>query len=119
MTRLEFTKAIKRAAFRRAKGKCERCSAPVSDGNTKYLYEPPDYHHDKECTFGGDNTLENCVVLCKTCHGHLTSARAPVIAKSNRARDDAQGIKSRRSRSFATNKDGPFKKTFNYGTVRR
>jgi 5-methylcytosine-specific restriction enzyme A len=108
--RREFSKAVKVAAWKRCKGHCEGCTAPLFRGRF-------DYHHDKEDTFGGEPTLENCKVLCDNCHLPITRARARVIAKSNRVRNRHIGIKRQRS-SFATNKDGPFRKRMD-GTVER
>jgi hypothetical protein len=56
-------------------------------------------------------------VVCKTCHRAITGKRSPVIAKSNRQRAAHIGAQAQRS-SFATNRDGPFKKRMN-GTVER
>lgn len=90
MNRLEFSKATKLAAFRRADGQCEKCTARLFPGNTEY-------HHDKECTFDGDSSLANCIVLCRTCHALITGKRAKDIAKSSRIRNRSIGIKKDRT----------------------
>jgi 5-methylcytosine-specific restriction enzyme A len=108
--RREFPKAVKLAAFQRSKGYCEGCTAPLVP--SKF-----DYHHDKEDTFGGEPTLENCKVLCTTCHGKITGVRAALIAKSNRVRAKHLGI--RKKSSFQTNRDAPFKKRMDGSVVRR
>ncbi len=86
--RQEFTKAVKLAAFKRADGHCEGCTAKLYPGKF-------DYHHDKEDTFGGEPTLDNCKVLCVACHSKITRTRAKVIAKSNRVRNRHIGIRKR------------------------
>lgn len=110
MTRAEFSKATKLAAWQACGGRCQSCTAKLFTGNIEY-------HHDQECTFGGTAALQNCVVLCRTCHSIITRKQASVIAKSNRVRARHLGLRSRR-RSFATNRDGPFKQRMD-GTVER
>jgi 5-methylcytosine-specific restriction endonuclease McrA len=87
--RQEFPKRIKLAAFDRAGGKCELCGAKLFAGNIEY-------HHSKECTFGGEPTLENCVCACRGCHRAVTNRQAKVVAKSNRVRAKHLGIDKRR-----------------------
>jgi 5-methylcytosine-specific restriction protein A len=88
--RREFTKAVKLDAWKRAAGQCEKCTAKLFPGNVEY-------HHDKECTYGGAATIENCVVLCRACHSTITGKRAKDIAKSNRVRNRNIGIKKPRT----------------------
>lgn len=89
MTRAEFTKRTKAKAFNRSGGKCQSCGVKLAYGNIEF-------HHDRECTFGGDGNLGNCVVLCRNCHRDITNHRVPVIAKSNRQRAAHIGLRSRR-----------------------
>jgi 5-methylcytosine-specific restriction endonuclease McrA len=110
MSRKEFNRYTKLLAFYRAEGKCQKCGIKLAAGNIQF-------HHDKECTFGGLPELDNCVVLCVNCHSKITGKRAAVIAKSNRQRAKHIGIKKARP-SFATNRSGPFKKKID-GTVER
>ncbi len=63
---------------------------------------------------GGGNHLDNCVVLCRSCHRGITSDRAAVIAKSNRIRAKHIGI-AKASR-FPCGRGSPFKKKID-GTV--
>lgn len=88
--RAEFTKAVKLEAWRGSQGRCMGCTAKLFPGNIEY-------HHDKECAFGGKGTKENCVVLCRACHSRVTKERAPVIAKSNRVRNRHIGVKKPRT----------------------
>jgi len=90
MARAEFSKATKLDAWRISRGHCMKCTAKLFSGNIEY-------HHDKECTFGGGATLDNCIVLCRTCHSSITKERAAVIAKSNRVRNRHLGIKKPRT----------------------
>lgn len=108
--RQEFTKRTKYLAFQTQGGSCRKCTARLMPGKTEY-------HHDTECTFGGNATLQNCVVLCTGCHAEITGQRAAVIAKSNRTRDKHLGI--RRRSSFSTNRDGAFKKKMSGEVIRR
>lgn len=90
MSRSEFSKATKLDAWRVSRGRCMKCTAKLLSGEGEY-------HHDKECTFGGDCTLENCILLCRACHSEITKKRAAVIAKSNRIRNRHIGIKRPRT----------------------
>ncbi len=53
-----FTRAMKRLALERAFGCCQHC------GDAKDL----EYDHIIPVHQGGEGTLENCQVLCATCH---------------------------------------------------
>jgi len=90
MARLEFSKTTKRAAWDRAAGHCENCTKPSRPGDVEYDHIIEDY-------FDGGNGLDNCRVLCKSCHSGKTKKNAPVIAKSRRLRDKNAGIKKRSS----------------------
>jgi len=91
MTRVEFTKATKLAAFRRALGRCEGCGGLLVPG--KFHYD-----HRNPSVFSGDASLENCSCLCVGCHGAKTTKQdIPTIAKSNRLRFRAAGIRPDRT----------------------
>lgn len=88
--RREFPTSVRREALRRSGGLCEatggryglepgaRCSAPLGYG-FEYDHELPDW-------YGGEPTLENCVVVCRTCHKHATHrVDAPKMAKARRS----------------------------------
>ena len=75
-----------------------------------------EFHHDKEATFGGDNSLENCLAVCIGCHRLVTAKRAPVIAKNNRQRDKNMGIRKRQSRPMAGSRQSKWKRKLD-GTV--
>jgi hypothetical protein len=96
--RLEFTKQTKREAYDRSRGICEcglcpqlqrpgGCGRPLGIANTYY-------EHIVQDGIRQDNSLNNCAVLCKTCWQDKTAlCDLPTIAKSNRVRDRARGIR--------------------------
>lgn len=92
--RREFTKAIKRDAFLRAKGCCE---ATLPDGkrcNIKLDHRTVEYDHEIPDALGGEPALSNCVVSCKQCHRTKTSTLdIPAIAKTKRIQDREMGIR--------------------------
>jgi 5-methylcytosine-specific restriction protein A len=101
--RAEFDRKTKAAAFARAKGCCENCGAKLSPGNTEY-------HHEIEAAEGGDNSLKNCRVLCKTCHGVVTrKVSIPRVAKIRRQRDKHTGAK-RSASPMPCGRNSPYKK---------
>jgi 5-methylcytosine-specific restriction endonuclease McrA len=78
MSRQEFSRLVKRAAAKRANGHCEECSRRLSVG---------DYHYDHAIAdqLGGEPTLDNCRVLCRSCHRVKTRIRdLPQIARAKR-----------------------------------
>ena len=89
--RLEFSKAIKLQAWRRARGRCEGEDCP----NGGELYgRRPEYDHKKPATMGGDNSLANCVVYCAECHRKKTLIEdMPSIWKSNRVIEKRAGVR--------------------------
>jgi len=97
--RVEFSKAVRLAAWRRAKGRCEGCGGLLIPG--KFAYD-----HINPSEFSHDNSLENIQCLCAACHQTKTSKTdIPAIAKSNRVRSTAAGIRRNRKitawRNFA------------------
>jgi 5-methylcytosine-specific restriction endonuclease McrA len=90
--RRDFTKAVKLAAFQRADGRCEKCTAQLYPGKYRYDHVVPD-------TFGGAPTLENCQVICIACDSEKTYGKdIPAIAKNNRMRERNLGIKRNKTR---------------------
>lgn len=89
--RQEFSAKVKVAAFDRAKGRCECCTARLGVGNVEYDHQIP-------CELGGDASETNCVVLCKTCHRSKTSKNdIPRIAKAKRQKRYAAGVRKPRT----------------------
>lgn len=90
MSRREFPKAVKLAAWKRCAGNCEGCTAKLYPGKF-------DYDHDKPDAFGGEPTLENCKVLCANCHGEKTTKLdIPRISKADAMRDKHFGLGPRK-----------------------
>ena len=129
--RNEFPKPVRRAALLRAQGTCEamglvyglapgsRCHAPLAKG---VEFD----HYPIRASDGGPGTLENCVVVCLTCHRHKTTTfDIPEAAKGKRIRDRRTGVVSARSsrsrgrRGFLTNRSSPFKRKMSGEVVPR
>lgn len=89
--RNEFSAKTKVAAFERSGGQCEQC--------TRKLY-PGDFHYDHEIPdqLGGSNGLDNCRVLCRSCHGSKTAEfDIPHISKAKRIEQKHVGAQKSRS----------------------
>lgn len=85
--RREFPTKVKLAAFDRAAGNCEACTAPLRPGKYAFDHRIPD-------AIGGEPTLANCQVLCDACHSPKTRhSDVPTIAKSKRVRAKHAGAK--------------------------
>ncbi|MGI9507372.1 MAG: HNH endonuclease [Geminicoccaceae bacterium] len=92
--RIEFSRKVKVAAFKRANGHCQECTAKLYPGRFEY-------DHDLAWELGGESTLENCVVRCKNCHNKKTFIQdIPQIAKSSRQRAKHIGAKAPKGRSL-------------------
>ncbi len=109
--RKEFTKATKLKAWTRCGGRCEMCDHKLGVGKHEF-------HHNKEDTFGGNNDLGNCAVLCLVCHKEVTGKQAAVIAKSNRQRNKSLGIRAKGGRPLPGTKASGLRKRMD-GTVER
>jgi 5-methylcytosine-specific restriction endonuclease McrA len=111
--RHEFPKRVKLAAFERAGGRCERCTARLVPG--KYRYD-----HRLPLALGGESTLANCVVQCLACDGPKTYRQdIPAIAKSGRQRARHVGAKPRSSRPLPAGRGSKWKRTLDGRTVLR
>jgi 5-methylcytosine-specific restriction endonuclease McrA len=111
MSRREFSKKIKRAAFARANGRCESCGADLRG-------KPVHYDHDIADDLGGEPILENCRLTCIPCHAEKTAGHdMPLIAKGRRIRERNMGIK-RTSRPLAGTRASGLRKRMN-GNVER
>jgi 5-methylcytosine-specific restriction enzyme A len=109
MSRQEFSAKVKAAAFLRANGRCESCTARLYPGKFAFDHVLPD-------GLGGAPVIENCAVLCSACHGAKTASRdVPQIAKMKRQRIKHLGAKSKRAWP-GTDK---WKRKINGETVRR
>jgi len=114
MTRREFTKATRVAAFARSEGKCENCRSKLGPGNVEYDHIIPD-------ALGGDNSLDNCQCLCRNCHGaKTTKTDVPVIAKTKRVSAKHIGAdKGRRKAVIPGSKSSGWKRKLNGEVVKR
>lgn len=106
MTRRNFPKAIKLAAYERAKGKCEECGGRLVTGKFEYDHVLAD-------GLCGEPTLDNCMVVCAnfpgSCHGIKTRKHdIPAIAKAKRMKCKHIGAKS--SRPFPGGRKSKFKR---------
>lgn len=113
MSRREFPKTVKRDAFVRAAGRCERndCGARLTLGKFHYDHVIPD-------AMGGEPTIENCAVLCTPCHNEKTRKRdVPTIAKTKRIVDRQRGIK--KPSTFACSRSSKFKRKIDGSVVLR
>jgi len=75
--RAEFSKETREAAWQRAGGKCEICTQAFGGRR-------PEYDHRRAAALGGDNSLQNCRVLCPKCHKEITDAQRGGIDKAKR-----------------------------------
>jgi 5-methylcytosine-specific restriction protein A len=79
MSRREFSVSVQKKAARRANGVCEGgCGLGLVNGQYNYDHDIPD-------GLGGEPTLENCRVLCLTCHRKKTHEQDnPRMQKADR-----------------------------------
>jgi 5-methylcytosine-specific restriction protein A len=91
MVRLEFSVATRKAAYDRAKGRCEECGRRLGEYR-------PQYHHAVEASLGGTNELKNCVVLCPPCHRIVTKERRPEMDKTVRLERKQRGWTGRKAK---------------------
>lgn len=89
MSRREFSKATKLAAWERSGGRCE-C------GCGQKILGTPEYDHITPAAIGGSNDLDNCRVMAKRCHRVKTSKDVPAIAKSTRIAEKRAGVRQGR-----------------------
>jgi 5-methylcytosine-specific restriction endonuclease McrA len=58
----EFLSDVKRKVIERSSNKCERCGIDFDEGFTG------EFHHIIPTVFGGDDSIDNCSLLCRNCH---------------------------------------------------
>ncbi len=80
MSRANFTRTVKLAAWERSGGRCEDCGRKIFPG------DGPEYDHTIADEHGGDNSLGNCQVLCVWCHKPKTRADMKVTVRGRKAR---------------------------------
>ena len=110
--RSNFPPKVKAEAAFRSGGKCESCSARIGSGGFHYDHIVPD-------ALGGQPTVDNCRVLCLTCHRAKTGKRdVPQIAKANRQHKAHIGAKRRKGPPMPGTKASGIRKRMD-GTVER
>lgn len=113
MSRREFDRKTKAAAFLRADGHCEKCRARLQTGRFHYDHVIPD-------ALGGEPVLSNCEVLCEACHGEKTaSGDVPRIAKMKRQRDRHIGALTPSKKPMPFGRQSEFKRKLDGSIVRR
>ena len=60
--RPEFPSDVKRKVMERSNNRCERCGMDFNEGFTG------EFHHIIRPFYGGDNSINNCTLLCRNCH---------------------------------------------------
>lgn len=95
MKRLEFSRATRRDALIRSGKVCEAVGerfghAPDSRCCNDLSYGV-EFHHDTEAEMGGDNSLGNCLAICKPCHRYVTRLFIKELRHSDRVRDRNNG----------------------------
>lgn len=109
--RREFPARIKAQAALRANGHCESCTRRLLTSDFNYDHDTPD-------GLGGEPTLANCKVLCRSCHKLKTTTEdVPRIAKAKRNYRKARGI--RKSSKFACSRDSKWKRKISGEVVGR
>lgn len=113
MTRRNFSKRVKLAAWERCGGQCEECTAKLFAGGFDYDHNRPDW-------LLGEPTLENCRVLCKTCHDMKTREYdRPRIDKGKRQLAMHAKAKAPSSRPIAGSRASGWRKPMNRPAERR
>jgi 5-methylcytosine-specific restriction protein A len=85
--RREFPARVKKAALKRASGKCEACLQPLKLG---------EFHFDHVAAdgLGGKPVLENCKTLCLPCHKAKTREDTKTMRKADAQKAQANGLKA-------------------------
>lgn len=113
--RKEFTNRTKAAVFIRENGLCERCKRKVGVGG-----EPSEFHHRITCEDGGDNSAENCELLCKGCHSHQThKVEAPAKAQGRRHTLKRAGVEKKSRNPLPGGRGSKLKKKIGGEVVER
>lgn len=99
--RQEFSQKVRKDAFRR----CCRDGIPYCEGCGLQIRQTPIYEHVQPDGLGGEPTLENCKVHCKTCADVKTftednprMAKADAVLKANYGLEPSK--KKMQSRGF-------------------
>lgn len=68
--RAEFPPTVKNKVIERSGNRCERCGIDFDEGTTG------EFHHIIPAVFGGDNSTDNCSLLCNNCHHAAPNIRS-------------------------------------------
>jgi len=68
-----FTRKTQESALLRQQNLCASCGTPILQigdaGQAEHKFgESAQAHHIKHTKFGGTSQLDNCVVICQSCH---------------------------------------------------
>jgi 5-methylcytosine-specific restriction enzyme A len=102
---------VRLRVFERAQGRCQLCTRKITAG-VKWICD-----HIKALINGGENRESNLQCICDWCD-KKEKTPADVAEKSKVARVKAKHLGIRKRGSFATNRDGKWKKKVD-GTVER
>ena len=69
----EFSRTTLQQALMRQQNKCASCGTTIlfvgNEGRADHTFgEAAHGHHVRHVKYGGGNTLENCVIICSSCH---------------------------------------------------
>ena len=112
MPRREFSRRVKLAAWDRCGGRCEKCDVKLTV--SRYAYD-----HVLPCALDGDPTLENCEVICNSCHGAKTPQDVRQIRKADRQKALHVGAKRMPRAVIPGSKASMWKKKLDGTVVRR
>lgn len=93
--RTEFPQSVRKAAFRR----CCRDGVPYCEGCGNQIRQTPIYEHVTPDGLGGEATLDNCKVHCKTCADVKTFTEDnPRMQKADRVLKHTYGLEPSRKK---------------------
>lgn len=111
--RTEFSRKTKLAAWEASGGRCADCDRKIFTG------DGPEYDHQIPCEMGGDNSPDNCAVLCIPCHKSKTATvDMPTIVKARRVHSKHVNATKPKS-TFPGSRNSKWKKKVGGGVERR
>lgn len=78
--------ALKRYVYDRDKGRCRLCGLRCFFGGK--LTERADVHHVVFASAGGEDTKENCLLLCRSCHDLIHVVKRFFLSGDADAKDE-------------------------------
>jgi 5-methylcytosine-specific restriction enzyme A len=110
----QFSKEVKRLAWKHCSGHCEGCTAKLAAGG--FIYD-----HVIPWAMTQDSSLGNCQVLCLTCDDLKTPRDQSEIADAKRVSDFHHGISGPGLGRcpMRGGKKSRHSKTFHHGTIER